>query len=239
MNDEREEQEKTKGFRPTEIVTNKQYRAIAILIFYFFLFAFLIISIRISDKKAEMAKKDGNQDIIENGTIKGFELIKNNNFSYKYILQVNDDLYVYEGKRFQNKDSFTLTSDNSIKNYIIVDTFAYEIVNNETVMTDKPYYYIDFLDTSVIENIINTAKKSSNRIYSINNKSLDALNVKKIGVNNRDKNKIILHYDNGVITRIDFDYTNYVSFDNSGIKRVFLTLEYSNFGSIDDFDVKN
>ena len=93
-----------------------------------------------------MAKKNGNQDIIENGTIKGFELIKNNNFSYKYILQVNDDLYVYEGKRFQNKDSFTLTSDNSIKNYIIVDTFAYEIVNNETVMTDKPYYYIDFLD---------------------------------------------------------------------------------------------
>ena len=64
MNDEREEQEKTKGFRPTEIVTNKQYRAIAILIFYFFLFAFLIISIRISDKKAEKAKKDGNQDII-------------------------------------------------------------------------------------------------------------------------------------------------------------------------------
>ena len=35
---------------------------------------------------------------------------------------------------------------NSIKNYIIVDTFAYEIVNNETVMTDKPYYYIDFLN---------------------------------------------------------------------------------------------
>ena len=106
-------------------------------------------------------------------------------------------------------------------------------------MTDKPYYYIDFFDTSVIENILNTSKKSGRTIYTINNKSLDKLNTKKIGVTNRDKNKIIIHYDNDVITRIDIDYTKYVSFADSSIQRVFLTLEYSDFGIIEDFDVKN
>ena len=49
---------------------------------------------------------------------------------------------------------------------------------------------------------------------------------------------ISLTKSNGIITKITFDLGEYAVLTDKNIKTSVLTLEYSNFNLIDDFDIK-
>lgn len=229
-----------KKFKVSELVTNRQYRAIIILVFYFFFFVILIIGARTALNKKEVTNDETVKEQITNTTkVNGFSSIKESNFNYKYTLNIDDKIYTYEGKRYDNKDSFTLSVDKDIRNYVQVDNFSFEIKDKEKVLTDKPIYYLDFFDINILEEIIKNSIKKSDNIYSIDNKSLDSILKGQLGVNNKLENSIMLTCEDNTITRIDINYTNYMKFTNRSINKVLLTLEYKDFGKVLDFNVKN
>lgn len=228
-----------RGFKPSDIITNKQYRAIIILIFYFFLFLFLIISVRSSLNKENKDEKDNNEKYTVNSKIEGFAPIKQSNFNYKYTLNVDGVNYIYEGKKYNKNDDFSLTVGKEKKYYTVIDDFTFQKRNNENILTEKPYYYIDFFNPTIIEQILLKATPKENDIYKITNINLDKILGNKIGIDNKLENNIILQYTDDIVTRIDIDYTNYIKYNGVNVKKVFLTLEYSNFGMIEEFDIKN
>lgn len=234
------EQKDNKGFSPTDLVTNKQYRAIIILIVYFFIFLALIIGIRNAESnELENKQEQTEQKTTSSSKIKGFSPIKQANFNYKYTLNIDNTIYTYEGKKYNKNDSYTLTVKNTKKTYMTIDNFTFEIKNNEQVLVDKPYYYIDFFDVNALEKIILKSINKDNNIYSISNYNLDKILDNKVKIDDQQINNILLHYENDIVTRIDIDYTNYAKYNSSNVKRVYLTLEYSDFGVTEEFNIKN
>ena len=221
-----------------ELITNKQYRAIIILVFYFFFFAILVIGARASlNKKSTISEEVKQKTSVRQ--IKGFSNIKSANFNYKYTLNIDDEMYIYEGKKYDNKDSYTLTVGKDIKNYVQVDDFSFEIKNKEKVLTDKPIYYLDFFDAALLEKIIENSSLKGDGVYSIDNIILNKLLNLQLGVSNKLENDIMLSYVDGNVTRIDINYTNFINSINKNIKKVLLTLEYKDFGQVLDFDVQS
>lgn len=234
------EQKDNRGFKPTDLVTNKQYRAIIILIFYFFVFLALIISVRKLDSKEKSNPEENKtQTNTTSSKIKGFSLIKQSNFNYKYTLNIDDVIYIYEGKKYNKNDSYTLTIGSTKKIYTTIDNFTFERQNNSNVLVDKPYYHIDFFDTNILETILVKAIQKENNIYTITNSNLDKLLGNRIGIDDIEENNILLQYKDETITRIDVDYTNYAKYMGSKVNRVYLTLEYSDFGVVEEFNIKN
>ena len=226
-----------KKFKLSQLVTNKQYRSIIVLIFYFFFFLFLGIAARNALSKKQIMNNENIKE--KSDSINSFSSIKSANYKYKYTLSVDDKIYIYEGKKYNNKDSYTLTTNEDIKEYVQVDDFSFEIKDKEKVLTDKPIYYLDFFDIDILEQIIKQSTKKDVNIYSIDNRKLDSILKRQLGVNNKLDNSIMLTLEEGIITRIDINYTNYIMFTNKTINKVLLTLEYKDFGTVLDFDVKN
>lgn len=234
------EQKDNRGFKATDLLTNKQYRAIIILIFYFFLFLTLIISVRNLDSKEKSdIEENKTQENTTSSKIKGFSLIKQSNFNYKYTLNVDNVIYEYEGKKYNKNDSYTLTVGTTKKTYNTIDNFTFEKQGDKDVLADKPYYYIDFFEPNILETILIKAIKKENDVYSIANTNLDKLLGNKMNIDDLNENNILLRYSNDDVTRIDIDYTNYAKYRGSKVNRVYLTLEYSNFGIIEEFNIKN
>ena len=85
-------------FNIKELFTNRQYRAIAILIFYAILFAVLIIGL--NGPKTLSVNESGDQK----SSLDGYKLIDGKNFNYKYTVTVDNETYYYEGKKYNNKE---------------------------------------------------------------------------------------------------------------------------------------
>lgn len=228
-----------RGFKASDLVSNKQYRAIIILIFYFFLFLVLIMSVRNSTPKENSATKENVEQTVASSKIKGFSPIKDSNFNYKYTLNIDDVYYIYEGKKYKKNDNYTLASGTTNQTYTTIDEFTFESRNNENVLVDKPYYYIDFFDPTILEKVLIKAIGKDNNIYTITNIDLDHILGNKVGIDDRGENNILLQYTNDIVTRIDIDYTNYAKYNGAKVSKVFLTLEYSDFGIIEEFNIKN
>ena len=228
-----------RGFKASDLVANKQYRAIIILIFYFFLFLVLIMSVRNSTSQENSTTKENVDQTVTFSKIKGFSSIKDSNFNYKYTLNIDNVNYIYEGKKYKKNDNYTLMVGTTKKTYTTIDEFTFESRNNENVLVDKPYYYIDFFNPDILERILIKAVEKDNNVYTITNIDLDRILGNKIGTNDKGENNILLQYTNDIVTRIDIDYTNYAKYNGAKVSKVFLTLEYSNFGIVEEFNIKN
>ena len=124
-------------FNIADIFTNKKYRARFILILYFIFFLFIMIISRnsLSTGEVNVDNKDekvGNLNSIDDATTEnmdmpkqnetiypGFEYINMNNYSFEYVLSLNNQEYTAKGKRFNNKFSFTMQNNDEEALYII------------------------------------------------------------------------------------------------------------------------
>jgi len=228
-----EENKKEKNFDIKELITNKQYRSIAILIFYAILFTVLVVMIR-------MPSSSGMDESGTNITnIKGFELINNNNFSYKYTVMVDDEKYIYEGKRFTDKDMVTLTKDDEKREYYLEENKYYVKENDKFIaIIEKPFIIFDFFNTDVLDMLITRSvlvDEVANR-YRIDNQDLyDVLSSDNSKVDSGE-NYITLNYRNSNITRIVFELDNYSKTIGENYDKVIISLEYFDFNLIDEFD---
>lgn len=222
-----------KKFKITDLITNKQYNAILNLVLGFGTIIILIIMIRLSGSSVP---NNANNNINNNGTqsvVSGFNDIKDKNFSFKYTLAENGKSVVYQGKERENKILFT-DATNKLEYYVIGDVVSVK-KGNDYVIGTNPSKYFNYFDVELVEKIISSAKvDEDDYVISINDFSK---------VVSSDKSAegdiyISLTKSNGIITKITFDLGEYAVLIDKNIKTSVLTLEYSNFNLIDDFDIK-
>ena len=222
-----------KKFKITDLITNKQYNAILNLVLGFGTIIILIIMIRLSGSSVP---NNTNNNINNNGThsvVSGFNDIKGKNFSFKYTLTENGKSVVYQGKERKNKLLFTDTI-NKLEYYAIGDVVSVK-KGNDYVIGTNPSKYFNYFDVELVEKIISSAKvDEDDYVISINDFSkLVSSDKSSVG-----DIYISLTKSNGIITKITFDLGEYAVLTDKNIKTSVLTLEYSNFNLIDDFEIK-
>lgn len=220
-------------FQIKDLFTNKQYRSIIILIFYAVLFAVVIIGLRSGNDAI------GNDSGTTISNLDGYELIDNKNFSYKYTVELDDAVYLYEGKKYKDKELVTVTKGEEYSNYYIVGDKTYiKGDNGYTLSLTKPIIIFDFLNTDILDEAI-TRGLLVNEVtneYRIDNQSLyDVFNSDNTKVED-GYNYVTLSYRNSYVTKITFDLYNYSKIIGENYDKVIITLEYSDFNLIDDFE---
>ncbi len=222
-----------KKFKITDLITNKQYNAILNLVLGFGTIIILIIMIRLSGSSVP---NNTNNNINNNGTqsvVSGFNDIKGKNFSFKYTLAENGKSVVYQGKERENKILFT-DATNKLEYYVIGDVVSVK-KGNDYVIGTNPSKYFNYFDVELVEKIISSAKvDEDDYVISIN----DFSKVVSSDKSAEGEIYISLTKSNGIITKITFDLGEYAVLTDKNIKTSVLTLEYSNFNLIDDFDIK-
>lgn len=222
-----------KKFKITDLITNKQYNAILNLVLGFGTIIILIIMIRLSGSSVP---NNTNNNINNNGiqsVVSGFNDIKGKNFSFKYTLTENGKSVVYQGKERENKLLFTDTI-NKLEYYAIGDVVSVK-KGNDYVIGTNPSKYFNYFDVELVEKIISSAKvDEDDYVISINDFS------KLVSSDKSSEGDIYISLtkSNGIITKITFDLGEYAVLTDKNIKTSVLTLEYSNFNLIDDFEIK-
>ncbi|MBQ7136797.1 MAG: hypothetical protein IJO43_02315 [Bacilli bacterium] len=226
-----EKNNKESKFQFKELFTNKQYRSIMILALYAILFAVLIVIIR---NPVNVVSGGGSIK----SKVDGYELIDNKNFGYKYTVTLDEDTYVYEGQKYNNKDLFTLSKgEESVSYYIEGDKFYKEEDGVYKSIIDKPIIVFDYFNTNILDQLIIRSvliDEKANK-YKIDNQSLyDVLNEDSSKVESGE-NYITLGYRNSNITKIEFELGNYARLVGDNYDKVIISLEYYDFNLIEDF----
>lgn len=218
-----------------EIFLNRQYRSIAILIFYFVLFVVIIIGIRMPNNTYF---DDGGNVVSE---LSGYELIENKNFGYKYTVTVDDEVYLYEGKKYNDKELVVITKNDESREYYFNKEDIYVKEKESYVKTiKKPYMLFDFFDTDILDKIIirSVIVDEENHKYKVDNQKIfDVISDEFARIEN-GYNYISLIYRNEFITGITFDFSNYAKTMKEDFERIIISLEYFDFNLIDDFEVE-
>lgn len=235
MKNNEKNQENDKKFNIKELYTNRQYRSIIILIFYIILFSVLIIGLRTN--KTAVNK---NNDTDKVSSVQGFELINKRNFNYKYTIKADNEIFIYEGMKYRNREYFVLIKDEESKEYYIVDNEIYiKSDNNKYMKTfNKPIILFDFLNIKTVQELVSRAvliNENSNK-YEITNQTLyDILDNDNIKVDDGD-NTIELYYRNSYITKINFDMSEYSKMLGDKYNNVNIELEYFDFDLVENFN---
>ena len=191
---------------------------------YILIIIFMIVIVRINDSK------------VQKETVKEDNIIRNN-YYYTYKLTINNDTYIYEGKRFNDKESFRVTNNNQENNYYIYKDIALIKKDNEYVLTKKPYFYIDYFDSNEINKIINMSEYDKDKkIYKLTTTNF-AL-AYDIEVNDKSLNTIKIEYKDNYVHKVTIDYTNYAAARGEAARKVIVELEYKDYGKVKDFDIK-
>lgn len=236
--------QENKKFDIGSIASNSRVKAIFMLIFYGLILVMLLIFLNNpTDNNIKCNIKnessDSSIDGIITSKIEGFIPIKTNNFNYKYSFNIDGLTYTYSGKKYSFKDKFNLVIDDLIKEYYIYDEISLLNNNGVYMLTSKPYMYIDFFDTELIEKILLNLNYSIDLdVYYISNNKLAKL-INKEGLEDSNLvNPVIVSRDSSNnINKIVINLLNYVkTITNSDDYTIAsLTLEYENFGNIKNF----
>ncbi len=232
-------------------MSDKKSRSRVILLVYLVLIVFLIIVLRINGSgskaqdvkdKTEQEQKEDNKDIKEN-VLEMFSLIDQNNYNFKVSLEYNykneKSIQTIDGKRYNNKFDFNLSYNNENIHFLGTENYIRAKQNEESspIKADFPYVELNFFDNKVLEKILSKATEIEG-IYEITNEDLvsiiDSRKVSELE-NGSTINKIVLTVQNNKVTSFSIDYSNALSdYQKDKISAV-VTIEYSNFGLVEDF----
>ena len=244
-----------KKFNILDLITNKTQRSRFYLLIYLVLFIILIVFIRLNISSSlnnnsvneENTITNENKEIEKENTVKEeivisndmFSFIDLNNYNFVYNVSIGNSISYIEGRRFNDKFSFTLNNDgyilyfNGTKNYIK----ARESEIDDYKLTGFPYVLVNYFDIDVLKNLINKSKINNDK-YEITNEEISKI-VKYGNVSNKEAiNTIELIKNNNKVTQINLNFSNVISdYLNENVDAN-ITLKYSNFGLIDDFKVE-
>ena len=236
------------------IISDKQKRAWLILGLYFIFIFFLIVLLRSSysyenieknnktesENKNEIIKEDepkniekDNLDELDNM----FSFIDQNNYNFVFTLNYNNEEYVTNGKRYNNKFDFTYSNkDQSI--YFVGTTNNLKMKKDDVFLSIVfPYTYFNYFDNDIIKKIIrNSTYNETSKIYEITSKKLNEI----LGHSDTDDlsiNTFELVTKNNKIVKINADFTKALATLDSSETNAKISLNYSDFGLIDDFNV--
>lgn len=214
-------------------IDSNRLKAIFNMVFYLLMIFFLIMAIR---SKPSNPKKPTIK--YEEVSMAGFEQIAADNFEYSYSLVVDEENYVYSGKRLGVKDQFTLSHKGLITNYFTINDIALIKDGDNWQLIEFPVLYFNFLNTDLLSKIISSSlySKENNR-YEITTTKLLSIFDPAIAQDNLSVNTISLVYTNKTITVIEMDITNLAKHYQAEVNSAKLTLNYLKFGKVDKINI--
>lgn len=191
---------------------------------YILVIVFMIVVVRISENN------ENKKNVKEKN-------LNSNNYFYTYKLTINDETYIYEGKKFNDKESFKVTKDKEENDYYIYKDIALIKKDKDYVLIEKPYFYINYFDQKEINKIINMSEyDKDDKIYKLS--TTNFAYAYDLEINDKSINTIKIEYKYNHINKIVIDYTNYAIARGEAVRRVVVELEYKDYGKVKDFDIK-
>lgn len=226
-------------------------------VFFLIFFIVLIIMVRTGSNPEEEKYQDSSDvnnytsSEIENSDddskIDIYQGIKGNNYSYTYTVNIDNKKEIITGKVYDNKEEFTIISNVKEKyvrigdNYFKVENSKYIDVNKDDIRS-----YFKYIDISNIDKItgISTKDKTTDEYTLLYNIQItDLIDEYNFDIyydpfEDYSSDKVSMNIDsNKMLKLIEIDYSNYYKFVNSKDTNFNVTLEYSNYGKVEDFDV--
>lgn len=213
-----------------DVFNDSQKKAWVVLGAYFIFFIVIIFSIRSNQTK--------NDNLNQNNSNLPFSIskIKSNNYDFKYTVDFDDNIIIYQGKNYQNNSLFTV---NDLDTYYKEGEVFFKKENEVFVNSDNPYKFSELRNIDIVEKILNQAKLDSHTIYEdstkIYNYQITTDTLEKI-FNNRDidtdlaVNKITVYVDKlNQAYKFTFDFSSYANYKSYILSKGIVEVEYSNF----------
>ena len=213
-----------------DVFNDSQKKAWVVLGAYFIFFIVIIFSIRSNQTK--------NDNLNQNNSNLPFSIskIKSNNYDFKYTVDFDDNIIIYQGKNYQNNSLFTV---NDLDTYYKEGEVFFKKENEVFVNSDNPYKFSELINIDIVEKILNQAKLDSHTIYEdstkIYNYQITTDTLEKI-FNNRDidtdlaVNKIAVYVDKlNQASKFTFDFSSYANYKSYILSKGIVEVEYSNF----------
>ncbi|MBO5375235.1 MAG: hypothetical protein J6A52_00090 [Bacilli bacterium] len=245
-----------KSFDFSLLFTDKKYRSRLVLGIYAIVFIILITMIRLggnstnqtlqSDNKVENNIEENIPDNVESEEIDNFKeefsYIYLNNYNFEYSLLSDEQEFIAFGKRYENKHDFNFTNQIDTIHYLSngKKVMALEPDKEYYVLTNLPFYYINYFESEKINKILNESTKVSENVYEISNlKLIDFVEPEYRSELNDEQlnNTITLTKKNNIIVALEIDITNLVNGLGNENNSTIISLKYSNFNLIDDFEI--
>lgn len=217
---------------------NPQKKAIIMLVVMFIFIVFVVSNIKENTSNIHSINTKSSGDFQFN-----LDKINQKNYHFKYIVNIDNQITLYEGDCYKEKELFTKNLGEQF--YKLNDTY---LNNNNGIWTKTttPYLLDEFKNIENIELILKNAtfeSKTENKdqitsySYSISTTTL----IKKLELNNIDiddiPNKINLTTDkDNNVEKIEYDLSPYGKYKNYSINNINASIEYSNFGTIKEME---
>ena len=254
------------GFKLSDMLSDEKYKARFFLILFGAIFVILILLVRTTG--GNTTNKNANNNTInnneqqnpvqtqtvtpteediqdENSLYNRFSFLRLNNYQLDFNVTAGKNVKIV-GNRFDYKYDLKVSVDNESFEYQARNNMVKVKVENEWQTTDFPYVLLNYFDNDLLYFVIANADKISDEEnivrYSIKNEKL--LNVlpndvsANIYVEDKELNNgIVLTLKNNKISKIDLNLTNLVKKTNE-LNELIISLEYSNIGQINDFNIE-
>ena len=164
------------------------------------------------------------------------------NYNYEYKIEIDDNTYIYSGKRLYSKDLFTYGENDKKSSYYKEKDTYYKLVDKKWIEDENPYIYEEFLDIDSIDYLFANAddvgvqNNKNMRIYSyeITSSMLsDTLDATFLA-DGENKNTFVVYLNTKTkrIEKIELDLSDYGIQKQIATKKFKFTLQYSNFNKI-------
>lgn len=188
------------------------------------------------EEKTEV-KEDKNKEIQEKTSI-----IRENdvNYSYMYTVVLDGKTETYIGKRIDEKEKFSYTKNNEIKEYAIMDDNYFILDGDIYHLTDKLDNNFKYCDIEKILSIIETIQPVSNDslIFNVDNSKLSYVFGDVIKEKKEDFNTIKINVTEDSIQSVEINFNSYISSILTGNHSLSIKMEYANVGKVEDFTIK-
>lgn len=183
-----------------------------------------------------------NLDNLGNSSNFSLQSISNNNFEFSYKVSLDESIYMYTGKKYNDKESFIF---NNIEYYNLADDF-YQKTGDSFSETDNPYVYSDFMRVDNIQKFIDLATLDSKTEYEngdfVYNYKISTTSIVKmiddIDIDIDDlPNEISVCISDGDIKSVEFNLNSYGLYKSISNNKFIITLNYFNHGEVSDFDI--
>lgn len=222
-----------------ELRKTERGKAIVFLSFYLIFFLVLIVFIRISSSNF---KAPTYEFYSEESRMYTYDKILANNYSYTYTITIDNNIFVYNGKKYNNMESFVFNNINYLydgANYYVVDE------NNIWIMVDSPNMYSDFTNFTRLGEVIADATYISKTEFgdgkSIYNYLISSNSMIKVLEDvatdiEEVPNSVVFNAsgDNLHIDSIELDLTSYGKYKGICFNNFKITISYSNFGEVEE-----
>ena len=220
-----------------EIQENPKGKAISFFIFYTFFFL-IVICILFFGKKDYTKPSDYEKG---NATSYLSKTLLEDNYSFIYIITLDDQVYQYQGKKKDNFEYFQYLNKNYYRN-----GNDFYVEDGSWIKSENPYLFSEFLDTKNINKLINLASYLSKTSYDSGKMTYDYLlstntiNKEIHNVNSdflEEPNQIIVSTDeNKNVSQILFLLNSYCYLNKSCIKNLKIDIQFDQVGKIEKID---